>query len=55
MEFMLDIPFIRDILEREHALVRDETRDFGVLGGLESSHRRRSMIWSPENPTGIRS
>jgi Fe-S-cluster containining protein len=40
MEFTLDIPFIRGILEEEHAQVRDDIRDFGVLGALESSQRR---------------
>ena len=40
MEFTLDIPFIRAILEREHALARDEIRDLGVLRALESSQRR---------------
>jgi hypothetical protein len=33
-------PFIRDILEREHARARDEIRDLGVLGALESSQHR---------------
>jgi Fe-S-cluster containining protein len=41
MEFTLDLPFIRDILEQEHALARDEIRDLGVLRALESSQRRQ--------------
>src|SRR5450432_4272561 len=40
MEFTLDIPFIRDILEQEHARARDEIRDLGVLRALESSQQR---------------
>jgi Fe-S-cluster containining protein len=40
MEFTLDVPFIRDILEREHARARDEIRDLGVLRALESSQHR---------------
>jgi Fe-S-cluster containining protein len=40
MEFTLDVPFIRGILEQEHALARDEIRDLGVLRALESSQRR---------------
>ena len=40
MEFTLDIPLIRDILEQEHALSRDEILDFGALRALESSQRR---------------
>ena len=40
MEFTLDIPFIRDILEQEHARARDEIRNLGVLRALESSQRR---------------
>ena len=40
MEFILDVPFIRDILEREHARARDEIRDLGVLRALESSQHR---------------
>jgi Fe-S-cluster containining protein len=40
MEFTLDIPLIRDILEQEHALARDEIRDLGVLHALENSQQR---------------
>ena len=40
MEFTLDFPLIRDILEQEHARARDEIRDLGVLRALESSQRR---------------
>jgi hypothetical protein len=40
MEFTLDMPFIRDILEREHALARDEIPDLGVLRALENSQQR---------------
>jgi Fe-S-cluster containining protein len=40
MEFTLDIPFIRNILEQEQSLARSEIRDFGVLRALESSQRR---------------
>ncbi len=40
MEFALDIPLVRDILEREYALARDEIRDLGVLGALERSRHR---------------
>ena len=40
MQFTLDVHLIRDILEREHARVRDEIRDLGVLRALESSQRR---------------
>jgi Fe-S-cluster containining protein len=40
MEFTLDVPFIRGVLEQEHALARDEIRDLGVLRALESSQRR---------------
>jgi len=40
MEFTLDVPFIRDILEREHSRARDEIRDLGVLRALESSQHR---------------
>jgi Fe-S-cluster containining protein len=40
MEFTLDFPFIRDILEQEHARARDEIRNLGVLRALESSQRR---------------
>jgi Fe-S-cluster containining protein len=40
MEFRLDFPFIRNILEQESARARDEIRDFGVLRALESSQQR---------------
>jgi Fe-S-cluster containining protein len=40
MEFTLDLPFIRDILEQERTRARDEIRDLGVFGALESSQRR---------------
>ena len=40
MEFTLDLPFIRDILEQERTQARDEIRDLGVFGALESSQRR---------------
>ena len=40
MEFTLDLPFIRDILEQEHARARDEIRNLGVLRALDSSQRR---------------
>jgi Fe-S-cluster containining protein len=40
MEFTLDFPLIRDILEQEHARARDEIQNLGVLGALESSQRR---------------
>jgi Fe-S-cluster containining protein len=40
MEFTLDIPVIRDILEQEHARARDEIRDLGVLRALERSQQR---------------
>src|SRR5258707_14049424 len=40
MEFTLDFPFIRDILEQEHARAGDEIRDLGVLRALESSQQR---------------
>jgi Fe-S-cluster containining protein len=40
MEFTLDLPFIRDLLEQEHALVRDEIQNLGALRALESSQRR---------------
>src|SRR5277367_1824252 len=43
MEFTLDIPLIRDILEQEHALARDEIRDLGVLRALEYSQRRHDV------------
>ncbi len=40
MEFTLDFPLIRDILEQEHARARDEIRNLGVLRALEGSQRR---------------
>src|ERR1700723_4809183 len=40
MEFTLDFPLIRDVLERENAVTREEIRDLGVLRALESSQRR---------------
>jgi Fe-S-cluster containining protein len=40
MEFFLDFPLVRRILEQEHERARDEIRDLGVLGALESSQRR---------------
>ncbi len=43
MEFTLDIPLIRDILEQEHALARDEIRDLGVLRALENSQQRHDV------------
>jgi hypothetical protein len=43
MEFTLDIPFIRDILEREYALARDEIRDLGVLRAFENSGQRHHV------------
>ena len=43
MEFTLDIPYIRDILEQEHALARDEIGDLGVLRALENSQQRHDV------------
>jgi Fe-S-cluster containining protein len=40
MEFSLDFPFIRNILEQENARARDDIRDLGVLRALESSQQR---------------
>jgi Fe-S-cluster containining protein len=40
MEFTLDFPFIRRILEQERARARDEIRDLGVLRALENSQQR---------------
>jgi len=40
MEFTLDVPLIRDLLEQERALVGDEIRDLGVLRAFESSQQR---------------
>src|SRR5450631_474403 len=42
MEFTLDIRFIRDILEQEHALARDEIRDLGVLRAFDNSGGKAS-------------
>jgi Fe-S-cluster containining protein len=40
MEFTLDVPLIRDILERERARTRDEIRDLGAFKALERSGQR---------------
>jgi Fe-S-cluster containining protein len=40
MEFTLDAPLIRDILEQEHARSGDEIRALGVLRALENSQQR---------------
>jgi Fe-S-cluster containining protein len=40
MEFNLDIPFVRDTLQQEHALARDQIRDLGVFRALAASQRR---------------
>jgi Fe-S-cluster containining protein len=40
MEFTLDVPFVRGILEEETARAREEIRDLGVLRALESSQQR---------------
>jgi Fe-S-cluster containining protein len=40
MEFTLDFPLIRGILEQEQARASDEIRSLGVLRALESSQRR---------------
>jgi len=40
MEFTLDFRFTRDRLEQERVRARDEVRDLGVLGALESSQHR---------------
>ena len=40
MEFTLDIALVRQILEREQVLARDEIRDLGVLRALGRSQRR---------------
>jgi Fe-S-cluster containining protein len=40
MEFTLDVPLIREILEREHALARAEIRDLGAIRALGSSQQR---------------
>ena len=43
MEFTLDFPFIRDILEQEHARARDEIRELGVFRALENSQQRHDV------------
>jgi Fe-S-cluster containining protein len=43
MEFTLDIPFVRGILEQEHALARDEIRELGVFRALENSQQRHDV------------
>jgi Fe-S-cluster containining protein len=40
MEFTLDIPLMRQILERERALVREEIRNLGVLRAFGHSQQR---------------
>ena len=40
MEFTLDRPLIRDILEQEHARALDEIRALGVLRALGNSQER---------------
>ena len=40
MEFFLDFPLVRNILEQEHQRACDEIRDVGVLRALESSQPR---------------
>jgi Fe-S-cluster containining protein len=40
MEFTLDFPLIRAIVEQEHAQARDEIRSLGVIRALESSQQR---------------
>jgi len=40
MEFTLDFPLIRGILEQEQARVRDDIRDLGVLRALQRSQQR---------------
>ena len=40
MEFTLDVPLIRGILEHEYAQAREEIRDLGVLRALEKSQER---------------
>ena len=40
MEFTLDVPLIRGILEQEYVRVRDEIRDVGVLHTLDHSQPR---------------
>jgi Fe-S-cluster containining protein len=43
MEFTLDIPLIRGILEQEQALVRDEIPALGVLRALQNSQQRHDV------------
>src|SRR5580704_14843749 len=40
MEFFLDFPLIRSILEQERQRARDEIRDLGVFGALQRSQQR---------------
>ena len=40
MEFTLDLPLVRNILNEERAQVRDEIRDSGVRRALEGSQQR---------------
>ena len=40
MEFTLDFPLIRDILEQEHARARDEIGNLGMLRALKRSQQR---------------
>ena len=40
MEFTLDAPLIRDILQREYARARDEIRELGAVRALERSRQR---------------
>src|ERR1700729_1767272 len=45
MEFSLDLPVIREILEQEHSRARDEIRELGGLRALErSQHRHDARI-----------
>jgi Fe-S-cluster containining protein len=43
VEFTLDIPLIRGILQQEHALVHEEIRDLGVLRALKNSQLRHDV------------
>ena len=43
MEFTLDIPLIRGILEQEQALVRDEIPSLGVHRALQNSQQRHDV------------
>jgi Fe-S-cluster containining protein len=43
VEFTLDIPLIRGIIQQENALVREEIRDLGVLRALENSQLRHDV------------